>query len=64
MKQRTILLVTATLFLTTLMTSCRSGKADGCGYWGHTEQNKNHNESMKVKDTCPEYHVHLKEVAE
>jgi len=60
MKQGTILLVTATLFLTTFMTSCGTGKGEGC-YYGNVEQRVEQKESIRVKDKCPDYVVHSKE---
>ena len=60
MKQRTILSVTAILFLTSIMSSCRSGKAEGCGHWGSVEQE----EPMRVKEKSPDYQVYKRETAD
>ena len=60
MKPRTILTVTVIFFITSLLTSCRSGKADGCGYWGSVEQE----EPIRVEGKCPDYKVYKKESAD
>ena len=60
MKQQTILLVITMLFLTSLMTSCRSGKAEGCGHWGSVEQEK----AKRVKGKCTDYKVCASEAAD